>query len=113
GSTKPVFARSRSVMLTFTSRGLREASLWLSGPTLPSALKSPPPGRFAVRVTGNWDFNETLVASRCTLSKTLFLSEAVDPTVTRPFSSLSSATVKSGVALAPDLLAVGGPGEDA
>ena len=66
-----------------------------------------------MRVTGNCDFNETLVASRFTWSKKLFLSEAVDPTVTRPFSSLSSATVKSCAALAPDLFAAGGPGEDA
>src|ERR1700692_4861905 len=53
GSRKPVEARSRELTLSLALTGLSEALDRSRGPTLPSNLNLPPPGRSAVTTTEN------------------------------------------------------------
>src|ERR1700733_12301892 len=50
---KPVDARSRERIATLASIGVSEAFARSMGPTVPSKLNLPPPGRFEVTKTGN------------------------------------------------------------
>src|SRR5207253_11373110 len=68
GSTNPVEAIFSELTVNLPSSGVSWVLAWLIGPTLPSSLKSPPPGSFAEMVTGNFEAGETLEATTDTSS---------------------------------------------
>ncbi len=68
GSRMPVVARFRLLTVSLAFTGVSAVFSWSRGPAVPSSLRSPPPGRLAVTVTGNLVVSETLEAVRSTLS---------------------------------------------
>src|SRR6266446_3903952 len=95
GSSRPVVARFRLLMVSLAFTGVSAVFSWSRGPAVPSSLRLPPPGRLAVSVTGNWVVRETLDAARSTLSYLLRFWELVEPITKLPFRNSSFSTENS------------------
>src|SRR5208282_421593 len=113
GSTSADWERSSLVMVTFPCTGVREVSVELIGPALPSTFKLPPPGSWTETITGNALAKEKLLTVTLTLSYEIGLRlPVVDPSVMVPSVRSSLATLTFAGALGAFAAAVAGCAAD-